>query len=79
LAIHQAEKGVAIIINDDGPGVPVEEQERIFKSFVTDKEGGTGLGLSISKKIVESYGGKISCSNNETGGASFKIYLPALK
>lgn len=76
LKVASHEDGVEIIISDNGPGIPLEQQGRIFESFVTGKEGGTGLGLSISKKIVESYGGRITCADSEIGGASFSVFLP---
>ncbi len=68
--------GVWVKIDDNGPGVPAELRDKIFKPFVSGKEHGTGLGLSISAKIVESYGGSIDLVESELGGACFLVRLP---
>ncbi len=72
--------GVAVTIEDDGPGVPVEFAERIFEPFFTTKaEGeGTGLGLSICQGIVKEHGGRLSYGRRRPeGGAVFRIELPS--
>lgn len=69
---NQAEVTVA----DNGPGIPVGEEERIFKTFVTSRPDGTGLGLPISQRIVVSHGGQITLRNNPGQGAAFTIALP---
>ena len=74
--------GVAIDVEDDGPGVPVAERERVFDRFARLDEarssgtGGSGLGLAIVRAIVEAGGGRVSCSDSELGGARFSIWLP---
>jgi len=68
--------GLAVSIRDNGPGIPAELQDKIFAPFYSTKDGGTGLGLSISKKIVESYGGTLTLSDSESGGADFTVFLP---
>lgn len=72
----KTEAGCTVSIKDNGPGIPDELKDKIFDPFYSTKEGGTGLGLSISKKIVESYGGNLTISDSETGGACFTIFLP---
>jgi nitrogen fixation/metabolism regulation signal transduction histidine kinase len=70
-------EGVAMAIDDDGPGVPAEARERIFDPYFTTKTDGTGLGLAIVKKIVVEHGGRIEVTRSERlGGASFVIHLP---
>jgi len=66
--------GLVVAICDNGPGVPEEMREEIFKPFVSGNAHGTGLGLPISAKIVESYRGKISLENSSTGGACFRVF-----
>ena len=73
---EKTEAGCTVAIKDNGPGIPDELKHKIFDPFYSTKEGGTGLGLSISKKIVESYGGNLTISDSETGGACFTIFLP---
>ncbi len=68
--------GLAVSVKDTGAGIPDERKGKIFNPFYSNKEGGTGLGLSISKKIVESYGGSLSLTDAETGGACFTVFLP---
>jgi len=48
----------------------------MFKPFSTAKKDGSGLGLAIVKRIVEGFGGEVSCQNLEGRGASIKIILP---
>jgi len=69
--------GVAIVVEDDGPGVPEEARERVFDPYVTTKSEGTGLGLAIVKKIVVEHGGRIEVERSEPlGGARFVVHLP---
>jgi signal transduction histidine kinase len=63
-------------VKDTGSGIPDKLKDKIFDPFYSTKEGGTGLGLSISKKIIESYGGTLTQSDSEGGGACFAIFLP---
>lgn len=68
-----------IWVEDEGPGIAAEYQDKIFDPFFTMHEKGTGVGLSISKKIVESHGGEISVKSplsKSSGGCRFTITLP---
>jgi len=69
--------GYTVSVKDNGPGIADQLKDRIFDPFYSTKEGGTGLGLSISRKIVESYGGTLTLSDAETGGACFTLFLPS--
>ncbi|KAA2280372.1 sensor histidine kinase [Candidatus Nitrosocosmicus agrestis] len=75
-------KFVLFSVEDNGPGVPTEKMDGMFKKFyqidtsITRKHGGTGLGLAICKGIVESHGGQIWIEKSITGGASIKFTLP---
>jgi two-component system, NtrC family, nitrogen regulation sensor histidine kinase NtrY len=69
--------GVAIVVEDDGPGVPEDARERVFDPYFTTKSEGTGLGLAIVKKIVVEHNGTISVRRSERlGGAAFVVELP---
>jgi len=72
--------GVRLEVNDNGPGVPLENESKLFQPFFTTKPvgQGTGLGLSVSYGIVQSYGGTIGYLRNAWGGATFFFELPAL-
>lgn len=65
---------VQISFSDNGPGIPQELQERIFRPNFTTKSNGNGLGLAISKHIVEGAGGRISFASNDKG-TTFFVYL----
>jgi two-component system sensor kinase FixL len=68
--------GAEIRIEDSGPGVAPDILPQVFDAFVSTKPEGMGVGLAISRTIVEAHGGRISASNRESGGASFRILLP---
>jgi len=69
---------VVILFSDTGPGI--KEPHRVFDPFYTTKPvgKGTGLGLSICYGIVQEHSGKILCYNGQTGGAVFRVELPAV-
>jgi signal transduction histidine kinase len=69
---------VIILFSDTGPGI--KEPHRVFDPFYTTKPvgKGTGLGLSICFGIVQEHAGKIMCYNSQTGGAVFRVELPAV-
>lgn len=69
-----------IEISDEGKGFTANEINLLFDKFYRlphSKAGGTGLGLSIAKGFVEAHNGKISVSNKSSGGAVFRIEIPA--
>jgi PAS domain S-box-containing protein len=72
---------VLIWVQDDGPGIPPAERERIFDKFTRlhPKEGpkGLGLGLAFCRLAVEKHGGRIWVEDSSAGGACFKLTLPA--
>jgi len=67
---------LCLTVDDSGPGIGIEEQERLFEPFYTTRSGGTGLGLAIVKKVAEELGGQVYCSNRPEGGARFEFCLP---
>ena len=67
---------VQIVIEDNGPGIPPEQRERIFTPFYTTKTGGTGLGLATCQKIISDHDGLLSLKERKEGGSSFIISLP---
>jgi signal transduction histidine kinase len=70
-------EGVALVVQDDGPGVPEPARERIFDPYFTTKPEGTGLGLAIVKKVVVEHNGGISVHRStRLGGAAFVVALP---
>jgi nitrogen fixation/metabolism regulation signal transduction histidine kinase len=70
-------EGAAILVEDDGPGVPIDRRDRVFDPYFTTKTDGTGLGLAIVKKIVVEHGGTVAVESSERlGGALFVVKLP---
>ncbi|UWZ84393.1 AAA family ATPase [Occallatibacter riparius] len=66
-----------VSVSDNGVGLPVENQDRMFNAFFTTKNGGTGLGLAITRSIIQSHDGRIWAAANSEGGATFSFSLPA--
>ncbi|WP_415381067.1 ATP-binding protein [Halosimplex sp. TS25] len=60
-------------VEDDGPGVPDEERERVFESGYSTTGDGTGLGLSIVREIAEAHGWTVTLTDSARGGARFEI------
>jgi signal transduction histidine kinase len=69
---------VAIIVRDDGSGIPPEVLPKIFEPFVTTKEHGhgTGLGLAVSRSIMKRHGGTIAVQSEMGKGTTVTITLP---
>ncbi|MFI1283570.1 sensor histidine kinase [Streptomyces sp. NPDC020858] len=77
IAVAPHEKGTAVTVTDEGPGIPEESMGRVFTRFWRgSKRGGTGLGLYIVKGIVEAHGGTITVGRGPGGGAEFRFILP---
>lgn len=76
---RQDNNWVVVRISDNGSGIPLEHQAKIFETFFTTKPRGvgTGMGLSISHQIVvEKHRGQLTCKSEEGKGTEFMIYLP---
>lgn len=76
------EGSIRVSVDDDGPGIPDDQLEEVFKPFVRVEQsrnaatGGVGLGLSITQDIVHSHGGEVRLSRSERGGLKVTITLP---
>ncbi len=83
ISAHEAAGGVALDVEDDGPGVDLGLGERIFEPFFTTKSGlltgGLGLGLPTARGLIEAMGGTIGHSSGPTGGARFSVFLPTTR
>jgi two-component system, OmpR family, osmolarity sensor histidine kinase EnvZ len=67
---------VFVTVDDDGPGIPQERRESVFRPFESDAAGGTGLGLTIARDIVRAHGGEIVLEDSPLGGLRARIRLP---
>lgn len=63
-------------VDDNGPGIPAAERERIFRPFVTTRHAGTGLGLAIVQKIVLAHDGRVTAGASPSGGARLSLVFP---
>lgn len=80
IAVHQESGTVVVSVEDQGPGVVLDEREKLFEKFYRGKQlttvRGLGLGLAICHKIIHAHGGNIWVENLEKKGAAFRFSLP---
>ena len=75
--------GVDVVVDDDGPGIPVGQREDVFRPFFrldssrNPETGGTGLGLAIARDIVRTHGGEITLHDSPLGGLRAVLRLPS--
>lgn len=74
--------GIDILVDDDGPGIPLDERDRVFRPFVrleasrNPSTGGVGLGLTIARDVARSHGGDIRLETSPHGGLRARVHLP---
>jgi two-component system osmolarity sensor histidine kinase EnvZ len=79
---HRDHRYLTVTIDDDGPGIPADMREEVFKPFLrlddarNQDEGGTGLGLAIARDIARSHGGDITLSDSPMGGLRAAVRVP---
>lgn len=84
ISIRLGQRGelVECIIDDDGPGIPVDKREEVFKPFVrldasrNPQTGGVGLGMTIARDAIRSHGGDVVLEDAPGGGLRVKVTLP---
>lgn len=69
LTLAATDRGISIVVADNGIGLPDQGRERLTEPYVTTREKGTGLGLAIVKKIMEDHRGELTMESNEPKGA----------
>jgi signal transduction histidine kinase len=80
--VEDSEKEIKISVKDNGPGIPIDKQENLFKKFyqvdtsLTREVGGSGLGLAICKGLIEEHGGSILVESTPGIGSTFTFTLP---
>ena len=82
ISLRKLNNNILITIDDDGPGIPENERENVFKPFYKidksrgDSKSSVGLGLSIASDIIKSHGGNIKLETSPTNGLRIKVILP---
>ncbi|MBV8838942.1 MAG: two-component sensor histidine kinase, partial [Alphaproteobacteria bacterium] len=79
---HRDHRWLTVTVDDDGPGIPPELREEVFRPFLrlddarNQDEGGTGLGLAIARDIARSHGGDITLGESPMGGLRATVRVP---
>jgi PAS domain S-box-containing protein len=81
IVAHGVDDRVRVAVRDNGPGIPLEDQRRIFEAFYRVTQSGaategTGLGLAITARLVELHGSKLEIETSNGGGTTFYFFLP---
>jgi signal transduction histidine kinase len=82
--ISDTSDGYEVLVEDEGPGIPEGDRQRVFEPFVrlegsrNEATGGTGLGLTLVKAIAEGHGGAVQLENRPGGGLRARMHLPRM-
>ena len=82
VSLAETDGHVVLTVDDDGPGIPADQRDRVFERFArldrarVASAGGSGLGLAITRDIVLRHGGTIVIDDSDSGGARFTVRLP---
>lgn len=77
VSAHREGANTVIEVADNGPGVPVHIQARVFEPFTgSEKPGGAGLGLAIARDLMRAHKGEIELLSSDSGGSRFRLRLP---
>jgi signal transduction histidine kinase/Na+/proline symporter len=85
LSLHVLDDAIRVDVRDEGPGIPLEDQERIFQKFrqagdaSAERPSGTGLGLAISREIIQRFGGRLWVQSAPGRGSTFSFTVPTVK
>jgi signal transduction histidine kinase len=84
VASNAPDSVVALMVDDDGQGIPPADRERVFDRFTrleparSRRNGGVGLGLAVVKRVVGRHGGSVTVLDSPTGGTRLEVLLPAM-
>ncbi|MFG0316375.1 MAG: protoglobin domain-containing protein [Planctomycetota bacterium JB042] len=73
---HRRDDDLVLEVRDQGPGIPLEDQQRVFEPLFTTRRHATGLGLALCRELVTAHGGAVELESEPGQGARFLIRLP---
>jgi signal transduction histidine kinase len=76
ISARPADQKICIKVQDDGAGIPLDQQKRIFDLYFTSKPTGTGLGLALVHRIVTEHGGEVAVQSKAGEGTTFTLTIP---
>ena len=76
LAAERRGAAVELLVEDNGPGIPAQDLERIFEVFYSTRKGGTGLGLAIVERIARNHDGEVQVTSEPGRGTTVRVVLP---
>jgi signal transduction histidine kinase len=82
LGLSQTDSNIVLTIDDDGPGIPADHMDKVFRPFTrvegsrNRQTGGFGLGLTIARNTARSFGGEVTLRNRPEGGLRVTLTLP---
>jgi signal transduction histidine kinase len=79
ISVRQARGGWGISVRDQGPGIPPELRDKIYKLYFTTKGKGSGIGLAMTFRVVQLHGGTIDFSSEPGKGTEFRLQFPAAR
>jgi signal transduction histidine kinase len=75
---------IAVVVSDDGPGIPADRLEDVFRPFVrleasrSRETGGAGLGLAVARDVARAHGGDVTLANRRPKGLEARLTLPKI-
>jgi signal transduction histidine kinase len=80
MVLEEDGQNILLTVDDNGPGVPVENRDRVFQRGISFRPGGAGEGLALVREVVElELRGKVACVDKPGGGARFRMRLPVME
>ena len=74
--VDHARRNYVVTVEDNGPGIPESDRERVFQPFFTTRSRGTGLGLAVVQKIAVTHNGRVVVGTSQSGGATIELTFP---
>ena len=75
-ALKPSDEKVALLVADNGIGIPEESKAHMFEPYIGSGEGDEGIGLDVVKQVIDAHGGTIKAEDNPGGGTVFTMTLP---